>query len=157
MSYINTHKTNENVVRILVFVSFSVYLLLLLFRMCFLFLLFLSAKQKNKNNNENTRSTVAHSWVFIYSCLLFAAILLYSFYKAKTTTATKADCLWVWALFVASPYRTFCVSPESEGACGRVEHTRRQGKANLNSAHSVDCQTLKRNVTYTQRVKRKTS
>lgn len=39
---------------------------------------------------------------FIYSCLLFAAVLLYSFYKAKTTTATKADCLWVWALFVAS-------------------------------------------------------
>lgn len=155
MSYINTHKTNENVVRIRVFVSFSVFVLLL-FRLCFLFLLFLSAKQKNKNNN-NTRSTVAHSWVFIYSCLLFAAVLLYSFYKAKTTTATKADCLWVWALFVASPYRIFCVSPESEGACGRVEHTRRQGKANLNSAHSVDCQTLKRNVTYTQRVVRKTS
>lgn len=153
MSYINTHKTNENVVRI-VFVSFSVFVLL--FRLCFLFLLFLSAKQKNKNN-DNTRSTVAHSWVFIYSCLLFAAVLLYSFYKAKTTTATKADCLWVWALFVASPYRTFCVSPESEGACGRVEHTRRQGKANLNSAHSVDCQTLKRNVTYTQRIVRKTS
>lgn len=152
MSYINTHKTNENVVRIRVFVSFSVFALL--FRLCFLFLLFLSAKQKTTITLAQLLLTVGF---FIYSCLLFAAVLLYSFYKAKTTTATKADCLWVWALFVASPYRIFCVSPESEGACGRVEHTRRQGKANLNSAHSVDCQTLKRNVTYTQRVVRKTS
>lgn len=152
MSYINTHKTNENVVRIRVFVSFSVFALL--FRLCFLFLLFLSAKQKTTITLAQLLLTVGF---FIYSCLLFAAVLLYSFYKAKTTTATKADCLWVWALFVASPYRIFCVSPESEGACGRVEHTRRQGKANLNSAHSVDCQTLKRNVTYTQRIVRKTS
>lgn len=155
MSYINTHKTNENVVRIRVFVSFSVFVLLL-FRLCFCFCYFWAQSKKTKTTITLAQLLLTVGF-FIYSCLLFAAVLLYSFYKAKTTTATKADCLWVWALFVASPYRIFCVSPESEGACGRVEHTRRQGKANLNSAHSVDCQTLKRNVTYTQRIVRKTS
>lgn len=155
MSYINTHKTNENVVRIRVFVSFSVFVLLL-FRLCFCFCYFWAQSKKTKTTITLAQLLLTVGF-FIYSCLLFAVVLLYSFYKAKTTTATKADCLWVWALFVVSLYRIFCVSPESEGACGRVEHTRRQGKANLNSAHSVDCQTLKRNVTYTQRVVRKTS
>lgn len=113
MSYINTHKTNENVVRIVVvIVSF--------FCICVFCFCYFRAQSKITKTTNNTRSTVAHSWVFIYSCLLFAAVLLYSLYKATTT---KADCLWVWALFVASPYRTFRVSPESEGACGRAAHT----------------------------------